>query len=200
MNTAGEIFDKLLDALDQVLNANSFVVTMNKDKNENFLTSLKQSRNDGTLAKALYSEDARRDWYNFYTLKDVTDGHLTYVPRRGVFFNEESQWEMRALDIPEVEDVLTGILTGKGSYLKKNERMSHFEKGVSQKLVDSFIKALHGEVKNFTAFEWKPDFLLSFYDHEEDDNVLPYFEGLGRDLALLFVGETKIILLLSNGY
>lgn len=184
-----------LDAVDNVLNSNTFLLPFDVHSYD-LNTELSNFLRSESFIEQLINQDKERDWFNLHYFDEKTE---SYTQRKGKILSEKIE-----LKIKEVEDgksdYLIAMLTGdttKGRFFSFYSKQMDKEK--AKAIVDNFTSFLSVNV-NWRLFTVEPDFLkdeVEVYSKEED---LRYFGGgYGNDSATIILIKDKAYLLLTNG-
>lgn len=169
-----------LDAVDTVLNSNTFIFefTIAGDFEESLYTYLKSE----SFINQLFDEDTSRGWFN-----------LDYHKNRKSILNKNFVLEVTECD--NGTEYLISFLTAENFYSFYNKQLS-YEKAKS--IVLNFTGFLTGvEYSAWKLYKIKPNFLKS--DKEAKKAEASYFENFGNDAATVLAFENKGYLLLTNG-
>jgi hypothetical protein len=183
-----------LDAVDSVLNSNTFLLpfAIHADGLEiSLLRFLKSDNVTGLLAQ----QDMDRGWYNLHYFDSATD---RYRRREGHILKDGIQLEVSKPAVDQRE-YLIAMLTGdtsKGRFFsfyatQKNRKDA-------ERVVDEFTSFLSPD-GGWDLFVVRPDFLKSAADVSNKDD-LRYFESdSANDTATIISCNEKGFLLLTNG-
>lgn len=182
--------EAFLDAADEVLNSNTFLVELALPAGGP-LAAVEEFIHSGRLQEAIFAADIARGWYNLHRF--TTDGMTQ--PLRGNLSKPNCRLTSRASRC-DAADYLQAMLRGDP---RAGDFVSFYNcgktPGEARRLAHRLLDRLFPRVKpNLYLFE--PDFL------QGDDAIgeeAYYFEGKGCDNAALLTGQTAGYLLLTNG-
>ena len=195
INITEEPIRTFLDAVDSVLNSNTFLLAFDintKDIREalwNFL-------NDPNFIQQLANQDKQRGWYNLHNLNLDTQ---TYELKKGNIVKDESQLK---IEIPHFDrkEYLIAMLTGDTT---KGRFRSFYHKQLKREIAEAIVNSLSYYLfsnKNWALYIVYPDFLKDAIEVYSKDESLRYFEGdYGNDNASILKCGKKGFLLLTNG-
>jgi hypothetical protein len=185
-----DAIEAFLDAADEVLNSNTFLVRIPFPMGDVW-GGLRTFVASADLQRALLAADITRGWFNLHRFSE--NGEPAPIPgclaREGFRFTK-IQTNLTATKY--LEAMLRGD-TRAGNFI------SFYRRARSPEEAHSLTAGLIGQLfagDEPALFVLEPDF---FRDGPEDGDQLHYFEGYGCDNAALLVHGSTGFLLLSNG-
>ncbi|OQP64627.1 hypothetical protein [Niastella populi] len=195
MDISIEPIKTFLDAVDTVLNSNTFILRFDLNSND-INTELLNFIKSESFIQQLANQDKERGWYNMHDFDYKTE---SYKLRKGNIFKDKILLKIKEVE-NEKSEYLVSMLTGdtaKGPFFSFYSKQLEKEKSIE--LVDNLTSFL-SVYSNWRLFIVEPDFLknaVEVYSKEED---LRYFEGdYGADTATIILTKDKGYLLLTNG-
>jgi hypothetical protein len=183
----------LLDALDQVLNSNTFLLKLPGEVQK--AEELERLLCGEDLTEALLDEDIARGWLN-YSRWEMVAGQCQLVRGSGRFVRPAPRVRARSLTWMEVRSRLVGFLVeGWSPYDHRLPR------GEAVGLVEAFeVEWAAGEEGKY--WEVQPDFLV--VRGTDDGGDLPegssaYFDGFASDSCTVLSKARTTWVLLTNG-
>jgi hypothetical protein len=185
---------RLLDALDRVLNSNSFLLEEPDSDDPDSARVLEAFLRSPRFLRLLGEADAARGWHNYATETDAGVSHLS-----GNLLVPDAQLDVRQIDEAALREELVSLLTTSRS---PHHKQLHADE--AQRLVDAFVRDLTHAGQNVRYFQVAPTFLNSSgyaaLDPEHSSSKEPtYFDGGPFDRCVLMRDDQKFRLLLTNG-
>ena len=183
-----------LDAVDSVLNSNTFLLRfdIHSDRIEDSLLSFLKSDD---FMKQLTHQDIARGWHNLYNYDEHTE---SYKLRRGTILKEPMQLKIEKRS--DKREYLTAMLTGDTT---KGRFFSFYGKQLELKKAEAIVDDLTSFLTDHRDWElWvvQPDFLKDGVETYSKNEDLHYFEGgNANDNAVVIKCDEKGFLLLTNG-
>lgn len=198
-----EIIHKLLDKLDLAANSNSFWIDLGLPSGKMELNEvLVQHLRTGNFHFELVKQDINRGWNNYSeTVFPKDQEQAILIQRPGNTWNGKEDISFEEISKATLSDRLTDLLTGKSKYYRKSNLGTQLKDQEARVLISDFLKMLSTADKNWKAFLIRPDFLNEVDDYYTSGYIkLGYFENCGRDMALAFLVDESLYILLTNGY
>lgn len=198
-----EFIHRFLDALDGAANANAFWLELAVPEKPMPLDALLvQHLRSGNLHFELVKQDIVRDWNNYVEIVFPRNGELPVVlPKPGNVWNGRDHLHIQPIPADRVEALLMDLLTGQKRFFTRSTSGSPLDWENASSLVEGLLEMLANNDPDWTAFQIEPNFLNTVDDQYNSDWIrLGYFEGRGRDLALVFRVDGELYMLLTNGY
>lgn len=198
-----ELIHKLLDKLDIAVNSNSFWIGLGLPAGEFELGNvLAQHLRTGNFHFELVKQDIDRDWNHYSEMvfpKNYEQPVLIQKPGNTWNGNEEISVEEVSKTI--LAEHLEDILTGQTKYYSKSSLGTQLSAEEAKSLTSELFDMLSVADKNWKGFLITPDFLNQVEDYYNSGYIqLGYFENCGRDMAIAFVVDEQLYVLLTNGY
>lgn len=198
-----ELIHKLLDKLDIAVNSNSFWIELGVPAGEFELEEvLVQHLRTGNFHFELVKQDINRDWNHYTDLvfpKNYEKPVLIQKP--GNTWNGNEKIKLDKISQTTITDHLVDILTGKTKYYSKSSLGTQLKEDEAKNLILELIIMLSSVDKNWRGFLIKPDFLNLVDEYYNSGYIqLGYFENCGRDMAIAFLVDEQLHILLTNGY
>jgi hypothetical protein len=195
MNVSPKPIKTFLDAVDLVLNSNTFLLhfyAKTSELNADLANFLKSE----SFMEQLAEQDKERGWYMLHYFDEQTE---SYRLRNGNILKDSI-----ALSIEEVQqermEYLRAMLRGdttKGPFFSFYAQQLGVEEARS--IVDDFSSFISGH-SEWRLFIIEPDFLKSAVEVYAQEGDLRYFEGdYGNDSATVILTRENGYLLLTNG-
>lgn len=197
------LINSLLDALDTAANANAFWLELGTPKSTFDLEQLLlQHLRTGNFHFELVKQDIRREWNNYVEVIFPQNADLpVLLPKPGNTWNGTETISSQALAADEVEALLMDLLTGQKKYFTKSTAGSTLDWESASILVEEALEMLRLTDPDWRAYRIATNFLNEVDDYYDSGYIkLGYFEGRGRDLALAFLLDDSLYILLTNGY
>lgn len=195
MNTSSSPIKDFLDAVDIVLNSNTFILQFDI-QNKNLYTSTHDFLKSENFIEQLLKEDVERDWYNMHYFDENSE---KYKVKEGNILNNEFSLEIKQLSFEKIE-YLTALLTGdvtKGKFFSFYGKQK--EKDEAEKIIENLAKELFGS-NEWKLFILNTDFLKDGIGSYSKNDSLYYFDGdYGNDNAIVIASKNKGFLILTNG-
>ena len=198
-----DIINNLLDKLDRSVNSNSFWIELGIPKGEFELEKiLLQHLKTGNFHFELVKQDVNREWEHYSEIvfsKQATQPTLIQCP--GNTWNGIENIDYKEISKDYLSEHLIDILTGEEKFYSKSGLGTQLKNNEAKKIVNNLLKILSVEDASWKAFLIKPNFLNSVDDYFDSGSIkLGYFENCGRDMALGFLINDELNVLLTNGY
>lgn len=184
-----------LDAVDAVLNSNTFLLRFDIDAG-NLEKSFLSFLHSELFMKQLAQQDTERGWNCLRYFDSITD---TYKFRHGNILSDQLQLKISSSTFDKRE-YLIAMLTGdttKGSFF------SFYGKQMDRKKAEVVIDDLTSFLSangNWDLFVVQPDFLKNYTELTAQSKNLYYFEGgNANDTATVIRCSDKGFLILTNG-
>ena len=198
--------DDFLDAVDGVLNSNTFLLRLSTneipdDLNE-FLEKIIKSRK---FKELMLEQDIDRKWFIYSSFNLDTK---VWEPNKKDcdFFKSEFKLAIESISYKEFIDILVDMLTTEKSIYQKQLPINKAEEIVFRFIREIYHTSdLKTEGNNNSFYRIKPDFLNQRteldIDNELDelDSKFYYFDGTEFDSCTLFIVDNNIYMLLTNG-
>jgi len=199
----GEIIHKLLDQLDTAVNSNSFWVELEIPSGEFELSKiLIQHLKTGNFHFELVKEDINRDWNHYSEMvfpKNYEQPVL--IQRSGNTWNGREDINYVEISKDILTEHLIDILTGGTKHYSKSSLGAQLKDKEAKSLTFEVLEMLSAVDKKWKAFLISPDFLNQVDDYYNSGHIqLGYFENCGRDMAIAFLADEQLYILLTNGY
>ncbi len=198
-----ELIDKLLDKLDTSVNSNSFWIELEVPTSRFELGQvLVQHLRAGSFHFELVKQDINRDWNHYSEMvfpKQYEQPVLIQRPGNTWSGNEAIKFE----EIPKtiITEHLIDILTGQTKHYSKSFSGTQLKEKEASLLISELINMLSTTDKNWKGFLITPDFLNQVDEYYDSGCIkLGYFENCGRDMAIAFLADKRLYILLTNGY
>lgn len=182
--------EAFLDAADQVLNSNTFLVRIHFPTGD-IWADLRAFVDSGALQHALLEADIARGWYNLHRFDD--NGEPAPLP--GCLAREDFRFTIRKSNFTAskyLEAMLRADINA-GNFISYYRRAKTAEE--AHQLTTALLRQIFPADEPI-LYVLEPDF---FRDVPEDGSHLHYFEGCGCDNAALLVHGSTGYLLLTNG-
>lgn len=195
MDISAKPVNDFLDAVDEVMNSNTFILRFHIFS-EDVKKSLEPFLKSENFINQLLAQDGERDWFNMQYFDDVT---ASFIIKPGNTLNENFELIISGPSVDKRE-YLIAMLTGDTSvgnffsfYSKQKERK------VAEAIVDDFVSYLPFS-GNYELFTMKPNFLKNTYHSSAKENEIQYFDGdYGNDTATVITCGDTGYLILTNG-
>jgi len=198
-----EIIHKLLDKLDSAVNSNSFWIELGVPSGAFELDQvLVQHLRAGNFHFELVKQDINRGWYHYSEM--VLPKHSeqpVFIQRPGNIWNGTEEIKFEEVSKITLIDHLIDLLTGKTKYYSKSSLGTPLNDEEANALVSELLEMLSAADQNWRAFLITPDFLNQVADDYDSGYIqIGYFENCGRDMAMAFLVDEHLYILLTNGY
>ncbi|MBB6464142.1 hypothetical protein [Flammeovirga kamogawensis] len=198
-----EVINNLLDKLDTSVNSNSFWIELGIPKaNTDLGQILVQHLKTGNFHFELMKQDIERGWeYYVETVFQRNTEQSFLIPRIGNTWNGTKEISYKEINRKHTSELLFDLLTGFGEYFSISSSGSFMNKNEAASIIDNLLSNLDRLDSDWKVFNIDPNFLNNAESFFDSGYVkLPYFEGAGRDLALCFLVDGELNILLTNGY
>jgi hypothetical protein len=192
-----------LDAVDEVLNSNTFLLELHIPARVGIKTALDSFIRSEEFRNQFFLNDAEREWHNFHASKFNTElKKREYWPRPGRLTLDNFSLDV---SIPEAgkTEYLIAMLTADHSIGHFFSPYSHQkERKQAEEITNAFVGCI-ANVENWELMVVSPTFLYDGYNHRTEKNVICYFgdgAGCASDTATLIVSGEKGFLILTNGF
>lgn len=197
MNTIPDSVKDLLDALDTVLNSNTFLLSYVPLHPHSISQSMIAFLNSHSFLEQIFKQDHDRNWNNFHYWDSENSD---YQQEDGKIVKPDIELKITKPSV-NVRLYLMSMLTATNE--KNGNFWSPYKKQKSEEdaeqLVNNFLKFI-GYDEDSETLCIQPDFLFTTKEMNSDSKILGYFEGeFASDSATLFVTNDKHYLLLTNG-
>ena len=198
-----ELIHKLLDKLDAAANSNSFWIELGVP-NEKFELNkvLVHHLKTGNFHFELVKQDITREWNNYSEIVfPKNSDQAVLIQRPGNTWNGNEEIKIEAIPKKMIAEHLTDILTGQQKYYSKSSLGTQLSFEEANSITSELLSMLSTTDKIWKGFLIKPDFLNPVDEYFESGYIkLGYFENCGRDMAMAFLVNKHLYLLLTNGY
>ena len=198
-----ELIHKLLDKLDTAANSNSFWIELGIPAGELELGKvLVQHLRTGNFHFELVKQDINRDWNNYSEMVFPRNYEQpVLIQRPGNTWNGNEEIKFKEISKTIITEHLIDILTGQTKHYSKSSLGTQLKEEVAKTLTSELISMLSTVDKNWKGFLITPDFLNQVDEYYDSGYIkLGYFENCGRDMAIVFLVDEQLYLLLTNGY
>lgn len=187
---------RFLDAVDQVLNSNTFLLSFHGQ--EDNLAESFQKFIECDFMDQLILQDAHRDWDNYWYYGQ-DDAKNAYKKEQVVRhqFNGSIQRMQPEHRLAYLEDMLT---TKSIMHHFKSPHQRSIPEYIAAEIVHNFIEAIMSG-RPWRLFQVTPNFCYTLLEQEEDPDIIGYFggNGFGDSASILLRDDNKAYLLLTNG-
>ena len=198
-----EIINRFLDKLDSVVNSNSFWLELGVPSGKFKLNEiLVQHLRTGNFHFELVKQDINRNWNHYSEMVFPKNSEQpVLIQRPGSTWNGREEIRFEEISQVILSEHLFDILTGKTKYYTKSTLGTQLNDNEADSLNSELLKMLSNTDPNWKAFLVKPDFLNQVDDYYDSGYIrLGYFENCGRDMAVAFLIDEQLYILLTNGY
>lgn len=198
-----EIINQFLDALDISANANAFWLELGMPQRAFEPDQLLlQHLRTGNFHFELVKQDIIREWNNYVEVIFAQNAEqAVLLPKPGNTWNGNEDIRSEKITADQVEALLMDLLTGQKKFFTKSSSGAPLDWESASLIVEELLEMLTANDPNWTAFRIEPNFLNQVDDYYDSAYIkLAYFEGRGRDLALVFLIDDAFYVLLTNGY
>lgn len=195
MNISVKPIKSFLDAVDIVLNSNTFLLQFDLQSTD-MKTELLNFLRSKSFIEQLANQDKERNWFNLHYFDNKNE---SYKLRKGNILKDKIELKIKELE-NEKSEYLMAMLTGdttKGRFFSFYSKQIDNEK--ARAVVDNFTSFLSAYA-NWRLFIIEPDFLKDAVEVYSKDEDLRYFDGdYGNDTATVILTNDNAHLLLTNG-
>ena len=124
-----------------------------------------------------------------------------FITRPGNTWSGKEEIEYQLVPEELVKEHIVDLLSGESVHYSKSRSGTQLSLTEANSIVSDVLEMLTTKDKNWKAFLTKPDFLNQVDDYFDSGYIVQgYFEGCGRDMAMVFLVDNQVSLLLTNGY
>lgn len=195
MNITLKPIRTFLDAVDIVLNSNTFLLQFDSQSTD-LKTELLNFLKSESFIEQLANQDKERNWFNLHYFDKKTE---SYKLRKGNILKDQIELKIKEIENDKSE-YLTAMLTGdteKGPFFSFYGKQLDKEK--ARAIVDN-LTAFLSIYASWRLFIIEPDFLKNSFEAYPKEEDLKYFEvDYGNNSATIILSKDKGYLLLTNG-